>query len=496
MATAGKGLPFIGKMNEFLDKMLHPTVQKVGNSRAALDVIHRGYYILNPVPTVPYIVEVGSTDNILVLTAHGAKPGDMIRLQTTANPIAEFEIIIDTVVNANTVTLAGYLSASLTAGDTFFLLRSVSERFAADGSTLASISTPAISYNRRVAGVTTQTSVLEDQDTAVNSRALPVSIRSIDGAGITVNAGDLSVSIDHANDSTKIGDGTRLVAVTVNNELRVKDVDLATQAALLATAARQDLLLTELQLKADLTETQPVSVASLPLPAGAATAARQDLLLTELQLKADLTETQPVSIAGTVAVSGPLTDAQLRATPVPISGTVTANLGTVSGLALNTNIDALRVLTGELTEAAPATDIASSGLNGRLQRIAQNISALIIQLPATLGIKTAALSLSVAPASDAVFGVKPRPLTNQFNELLTLTTVQTFTAPANAIGGKIQALSDNANNVRYAQGGTAAIASGIRLEPGRSEDFNGGSNISVISESGTNAVSVNWTIQA
>jgi hypothetical protein len=35
-------------------------------------------------------------------------------------------------------------------------------------------------------------------------------------------------------------------------------------------------LLTELQLKADLTETQPVSVATLPLPSGAATGTKQD----------------------------------------------------------------------------------------------------------------------------------------------------------------------------------------------------------------------------
>jgi len=35
--------------------------------------------------------------------------------------------------------------------------------------------------------------------------------------------------------------------------------------------------------------------------------------------------TQPVSIADTVAVSGPLTDTQLRATPVPVSGTLTIN---------------------------------------------------------------------------------------------------------------------------------------------------------------------------
>jgi len=38
--------------------------------------------------------------------------------------------------------------------------------------------------------------------------------------------------------------------------------------------------------------------------------------------------TQPVSIAASVAVTGPLTDTQLRATAVPISGTVTANAGT------------------------------------------------------------------------------------------------------------------------------------------------------------------------
>lgn len=38
--------------------------------------------------------------------------------------------------------------------------------------------------------------------------------------------------------------------------------------------------------------------------------------------------TQPVSIAATVAVTGPLTDTQLRATPVPVSGTITAACST------------------------------------------------------------------------------------------------------------------------------------------------------------------------
>lgn len=35
--------------------------------------------------------------------------------------------------------------------------------------------------------------------------------------------------------------------------------------------------------------------------------------------------TQPVSIAAPVAVTGPLTDTQLRATPVPVSGTITTS---------------------------------------------------------------------------------------------------------------------------------------------------------------------------
>lgn len=40
---------------------------------------------------------------------------------------------------------------------------------------------------------------------------------------------------------------------------------------------------------------------------------------------------------------------------------------------------------GIVTETAPATDTASSGLNGRLQRIAQRLTSLIALLPAALG---------------------------------------------------------------------------------------------------------------
>ena len=49
-----------------------------------------------------------------------------------------------------------------------------------------------------------------------------------------------------------------------------------------ATEEGQILLLDELELKANLTDTQPVSVASLPLPAGASTEAKQDDAITQL----------------------------------------------------------------------------------------------------------------------------------------------------------------------------------------------------------------------
>jgi hypothetical protein len=87
------------------------------------------------------------------------------------------------------------------------------------------------------------------------------------------------------------------------------------QIAILNTLATQTTLaalLTELELKADLSETQPVSAASLPLPTGASTEATLAALLTELQLKADLTETQPVSAASLPLPAGAATEATLE----------------------------------------------------------------------------------------------------------------------------------------------------------------------------------------
>jgi hypothetical protein len=67
---------------------------------------------------------------------------------------------------------------------------------------------------------------------------------------------------------------------------------------------------------------------------------------------------------------------------------------------INFNTDTLETALGITTETAPASDTASSGLNGRLQRVAQRLTSLIAQIPATLGVKARTASLSVAMATE------------------------------------------------------------------------------------------------
>jgi hypothetical protein len=64
--------------------------------------------------------------------------------------------------------------------------------------------------------------------------------------------------------------------------------------------------------------------------------------------------------------------------------------------------DDVQAKIGIVTETAPASDTASSGLNGRLQRVAQRLTSLIALLPTSLGAKTAAASLAVTTATDDV----------------------------------------------------------------------------------------------
>lgn len=112
----------------------------------------------------------------------------------------------------------------------------------------------------------------------------------------------------------------------------------------------------------------------------------------------------------------------------PVSGTLTCNAGTnlnTSALALESGGNLATIAAkdfatqttlatrlsesdfdtkvGSLTESAPGTDTASSGLNGRLQRIAQRLTSLIALLPSSLtGSGNLKVSLQESNASQAV----------------------------------------------------------------------------------------------
>ncbi len=103
-----------------------------------------------------------------------------------------------------------------------------------------------------------------------------------------------------------------------------------------------------------------------------------------------LTETAPASDTASSGLNGRLQRIAQRLTSmIALLPTALGAGGGLkvdgSGTALPVTNSALDTLTGAVTETAPASDTASSGLNGRLQRIAQRITSMIALLPTALG---------------------------------------------------------------------------------------------------------------
>ena len=175
-----------------------------------------------------------------------------------------------------------------------------------------------------------------------------------------------------------------------------------------STAAKQDTGNASLaSIDSKLTNPLPVSAASLPLPTGAATSALQT------QPGVDIGDVTINNGSGAAAVNiqdggnsltvdgvffqatQPISAASL---PLPSGASTEATLGTrLSESDFDTK-------TGALTETAPATDTASSGVNGRLQRVAQRLTSLIALLPAALVSGRLDVNIGASPATVPVSG--------------------------------------------------------------------------------------------
>ena len=132
------------------------------------------------------------------------------------------------------------------------------------------------------------------------------------------------------------------------------------------------------------------------------------------------------------------------------------------------------VTIGAVTETAPATDTASSGLNGRLQRIAQRLTSLIALLPAALGQGTMAQSLKVAIASDqSALTVSEPGFSGGILQSVTTVGTTAATVPATPLAGRATMLVQNVGATTIYLGSSTVVAStaaagGMQLLAGQS----------------------------
>lgn len=265
----------------------------------------------------------------------------------------------------------------------------------------------------------------------------------------------------------------------------------------------------------------------------------------QLPGQATMANSAPVVIASDqspVSVTGPLTDAQLRASAVPISA---ASLPLPTGASTLAEQQSQTTLLGSIdvvvsaaetslalidnaiqTQGSPAgNDFMQVGgfAGGNAHRWQVNASGhgqveLAAALPsgtnnigdvdvATLPVaynagNAGADTQRVVIATDqaAVATKAPRNTTGSIvNDTLTGTTPQTETAPANAVGFILFADDDNDDSIRFAIGSAASTSVGCRLAPGRDSGFiPSAANVSLcaIAGTGTAAYALQWIVES
>lgn len=230
-----------------------------------------------------------------------------------------------------------------------------------------------------------------DQTSPYTNTPIPVVLTDIAGASVVnVTASDLNVSIKHNGadpSSVRIGDGTNLAGVTIANEIMSHDDDV-------------------LQKLGDIETTQTDRSQKTQLSNGTIDASIKQIGTQVANTDNGLVTNAVIhglnSGGGGTYVDVKVNPAGKLLTETDISGFNASLVGQKASSAslavvLSTEQEAE---IGALTETAPATDTASSGLNGRLQRIAQRISSLISLLPSSIGKKASTGSLSVTISSD------------------------------------------------------------------------------------------------
>jgi hypothetical protein len=107
---------------------------------------------------------------------------------------------------------------------------------------------------------------------------------------------------------------------------------------------------------------------------------------------------------------------------------------------------------GAVNETAPATDTASSGLNGRLQRVAQRLTSLLALYPSALGSAAAASSFAVTQSTEDVARVG----------IITETAPATDTA-SSGLNGRLQRIAQRLTSLIAVMPTSLATGGGLQV---------------------------------
>lgn len=241
--------------------------------------------------------------------------------QGSSNPTANLTKINNTTVSVNSGTTdAGTQRVILATNQPVIPVSDNGGSLTVDGSVT-------------VSGTVTATGPLTD--TQLRATAVPISVASIPSHPVT-NAGTFAVQVSTAlpAGTNNIGDVDVLSVIpgtgATNLGKQTDSVAGATDTGVAVLAIRDDVLTTLTPADGDYTRFRVNSIGRLwtsasidtALPAGTNNIGDVDVLSLP-SIPAGANTIGNVNINGTVPVSGPLTDTQLRATAVPVSGTVT-----------------------------------------------------------------------------------------------------------------------------------------------------------------------------
>lgn len=202
----------------------------------------------------------------------------------------------------------------------------------------------------------------------------------------------------------------------------------------------------------DLAFGSAAAAASLPV-----TASTEDVARTGI-----ITETAPATDTASSGLNGRLQRIAQRITSlIALLPTALGSAAAAASLAVTASTEDV-ARTGIVTETAPASDTASSGLNGRLQRIAQRITSLIALLPTALGIaaRSASLPVVIADINSGEYETVAASQTAQAlgasgatgDYLSGVLVIPATTSPGNIL------LLDNATSITIFTGGASSVS--------------------------------------